>query len=416
MTLKIKRELHRRSGVEPAATVRTTTTTNSARTYGLALLLVVIIILYGSLYPFEFRNPADSARAVHCLLSTWREWDHRGDLLANILLYVPFGFFAVNAPPSWLSKAIRFILALIAGVALSLAIELAQFHDAGRVTSMGDVYANAIGAALGAAAGVLVTASGRWPLLRELGAKRKETLLLAMFFAYRLYPYVPVIDLHKYWHAIRAMLIAPSLLPEEFLRYFTTWLFVGAVLHVLSGPRRFITLFALICAAEFAGKIVVVDNALKLNDLAGAGGAGMVWLLLLRRLPHKFGILALLFAAMVGIERLQPFEFEPHPRAFGWIPFAGLMQGSIGVNIRSFCQKFYEYGGLIWLLNRGGARLSVSTVGTAVFLLVTSFAERWLPGRSAEITDALIALSVGAVFAMLRERRSCERVSRADTR
>ena len=27
------------------------------------------------------------------------------------------------------------------------------------------------------------------------------------------------------------------------------------------------------------------------------------------------------------------------------------MQGSISVNIQAFCQKFYEYGGLIWLLN-----------------------------------------------------------------
>ena len=74
------------------------------------------------------------------------------------------------------------------------------------------------------------------------------------------------------------------------------------------------------------------------------------------------------------------------------------------MNIQAFCQKFYEYGGLIWLLNRGGAPLAVSTLLTATFLFATSFAECWLPGRSAEITDGLMALIVGGIFAVLREK------------
>ena len=81
------------------------------------------------------------------------------------------------------------------------------------------------------------------------------------------------------------------------------------------------------------------------------------------------------------------------------------MHGSIGVNIQPFCQKFYEYGGLVWLLNRGGARLLVSTLFTATFLFATSFAECWVPGRSAEITDAIMALIIGGIFAVMREKQ-----------
>ena len=151
------------------------------------------------------------------------------------------------------------------------------------------------------------------------------------------------------------------------------------------------------------GKVLIVDNELKLNDLLGAASAWLIWTMLLRRMPSKFGVVAIMFAAMIAIERLQPFEFEAFPRAFGWIPFASFMHGSIGVDIQAFCQKFYEYGGLIWLLNRGGVRLLVSTLFTATLLFVTSFAECWLPGRSAEITDSLMALILGGVFALLRE-------------
>ena len=378
----------------------------SARAHGFVLLLAVIVIIYGSLFPFDFRERSYPGGPLLYLLGTWREWDHRGDLLANILLYLPFGFLTVNALPRRFLAALKFALAIIAGVALSSGIEIAQFHDIGRVTSMGDVYANAIGTASGAAAGILLGASARWPFVREFAANPIEALLLTMFFAYRLYPYVPVIDLHKYWQAVRPMLIAPSLPVGEFLRYLITWLFVAALVDVLFGLRRFLLLFPLLCGAEFLGKIFIIDNALKLNDLTSAVGAWLMWAMMLRWLPGKFGVLALVFAAMIALERLEPFRFESFARPFGWIPFASFMQGSIAVDIQAFCQKFYEYGGLIWLLNRGGVRPLVSTLLTAGFLFATSFAECWLPGRSAEITDAVMALILGGVFALLREKLS----------
>lgn len=58
---------------------------------------------------------------------------------------------------------------------------------------------------------------------------------------------------------------------------------------------------------------------------------------------------------------------------------------------------------MIWLLNRAGLRLPISTLLAAALLLATSLAECWLPGRSAEITDAVMALVLGGVFAVLRE-------------
>lgn len=377
---------------------------SSAPAYGFVLLLVVLVILYGSLFPFEFQRRSYPGGPLFYLLSTWHVWDSRGDLLANILLYMPFGFFAVMAFPLRFRTPPKLLLAIIAGVLLSGGVEMAQFNDVGRVTSMGDVYANAIGAALGALVGVLLDGSWRWPFVGELAANPAEALLLTMFFAYRLFPYVPVIDLHKYWHAIRPMLLTPSMPPEEFLRYLVTWLFIAALVDALYGWRRFLFLFPLLCGLEFAGKVVIVGAELKLNDLLSAAAAWVIWILLLRRRSGKFVLLASIFAAMIAIDRLQPFRFEVAPHAFGWVPFGSFMRGSIAVDIQAFCQKFYEYGGLIWLLNRGGMSLRAGTFLTASLLLATSFAERWLPGRSAEITDAIMALILGGMFTVLRDR------------
>ena len=76
----------------------------------------------------------------------------------------------------------------VVGTALSCGMEIAQFHDVGRVTSMGDVYANLIGSGVGGLAAVSIGASMRWPFVRELVAHPAASLLLIMFFGYRLYP------------------------------------------------------------------------------------------------------------------------------------------------------------------------------------------------------------------------------------
>ncbi|HUN39749.1 MAG TPA: VanZ family protein [Acetobacteraceae bacterium] len=373
------------------------------RSYAVVLLVVVIFILYGSLFPFEYRQQFYPGGPVAYLLSTWHVWDHRGDLLSNILLYLPFGFFATLALPSRMSGMQRALLAALVGIALSCCVEIAQFHDAGRVTSMGDVYANGIGAGLGAVAAALMGASIRWPFVQELAADPTAALLLVMFFGYRLYPYVPTIDLHKYWHALWPIVRSPSLSPYDLARYTVTWLFIAVIVHALYGSRRFLMLFPLLCGVEFIGKIMIVGTALTVPDVAGAVAAYALWTLLLQRLPGRFAIVALLFAGMVAAARLEPFRFLPLSRGFGWIPFASFMEGSMNVAMQAFCQKFYEYGGLIWLLGCCGIALPIGIALTATLLLGTSIAECWLPGRSAEITDAAMGLVIGGAFAMLRQ-------------
>ncbi len=379
-----------------------TTVAGSPRAYAVVLLLVTTFIFYGALFPFEYYQRTYPGGPLGYLLSTWQDWDRGGDLLSNILLYIPFGFFGVGALPSRIPSAPRVAIAIVAGTVLSCCMELSQFHDVGRVSTLGDVYADAIGTVIGAVAAALVGASMRWPFMRELAPHPTACILLVMFFGYRLYPYVPTTDLHKFWHAVRPMLLAPSLPPYELTRFAITWLFIAVIVHSLYGYRRFLLLFPLVCGFEFLGRILIVNIALKLTDVAGAGIAYILWALLLRWTPGRFAIVALAFAGMIAAQRLEPFQFTAAPHDFGWVPFVSIMHGSINVAMQAFCEKFYEYGGLIWLLGRAGVRLPIGTALTMTLLFATSYVERWLPGRSAEITDALMALTIGVAFAVLR--------------
>jgi VanZ family protein len=373
-----------------------------SRGYAIVLLLVTVFIVYGSLFPFEYRQRTAPGGSLAYLLSTWRSWDRRGDLLANILLYLPFGFFGACALPSRMAALLRALLVTIAGTILACSVEIIQFHDVGRVTSMGDVYADAIGSGMGGLAAALIGRSVRWPLVRDLVADRAAALLLVMFFGYRLYPYVPVIDLHKYWHAVRSILEVQSLSADELTRYLITWLFIAVIVQSLYGFRRFLLLFPLLCGCEFLGRMVIVDQTLKPTDIIAAILAFLLWVVVARRISGRSAMMAIAFAGMIAAQRLQPFQFSGPTHSFGWVPFGSFLRGSIGVAVQAFCEKFYEYGGLIWLLGRAGMALPIGTALTATLLLVTSYAECWLPGRSAEVTDAVMALVIGAAFGLLR--------------
>jgi VanZ family protein len=372
----------------------------SRRAYAFVFLLVVGFILYGSLYPFQFHaRPAETDPFAY-LLSTWRDWDHGGDLVANILLYIPFGFLGVGAFGRWAALPV-----LLAAAALATGVELGQFHDQGRVTSMGDVYADTIGGGVGVIVAITVRAGPRWTLLRELWDDPPAAFVLFMWFLYRLYPYVPVTTVHKYLRAFAPFVMGPPVAPVDLARFAVAWTGIGVILNALYGFRRAWILLVLLIVAEFVGRVLIIDAMLQPADVLGAGLALGLAPLLPREGGRRLAIVAFAFAGMIVVARLEPFAFSAAPAAFGWVPFVSLLRGSIGVAIQAFCEKFFQYGGLIWLLHRAGLRTVYATILTAMLLFVTSLAETHLPGRSAEITDAVMALAIGGVFALLTDRR-----------
>jgi hypothetical protein len=69
-----------------------------SRKFLTATLVVIGVILHGSLYPYEFQVPPSAVGPVATLLHSWATPPSSyGDLVANLLLYVPYGFFGAMA-------------------------------------------------------------------------------------------------------------------------------------------------------------------------------------------------------------------------------------------------------------------------------------------------------------------------------
>lgn len=78
------------------------------------------------------------------------------DIVANVVLFIPFGYFAAGLPrPPWRANKIYSVLA--AALLLSAAVEFMQIYSHGRYPSASDICCNLLGAALG----FVIIAGGR---------------------------------------------------------------------------------------------------------------------------------------------------------------------------------------------------------------------------------------------------------------
>jgi VanZ family protein len=372
------------------------------RRYAIVTAMIMAVILYGSFYPFDFRVPEGGIGPVRVLLGTWGEKPERGDFLANILLYMPLGFFGVLAFASRVAAWRRVAALALLGALLSLTVELTQYYDEGRDTTLNDLYSNTLGTLLGAIGGILVAGRVRWALLRDLVDNREPALLLAGWLGYRLFPYVPTIDLHKYWDALKPVVLHPSLTPYDLIHHTAIWLVVYALFAAIFRRRYPVLLMPFFVGAVLFAKILILDASLSVAEIAGAALAFALWILLGASERLRVMVITLLFAATVAAARLEPFQFGAAAGHFQWIPFYGFMQGSIDIDVQSFFEKFFLYGSLIWLLVRSGMRLGLAAALVALLLFATSWIELYLPGRSAEVTDAVMALAIAAIAALTK--------------
>ena len=54
------------------------------------------MILYGTLYPFDFTAAGHAGGAVDLLIESIKVHPGRGDILSNVALFLPFGLFGMQ--------------------------------------------------------------------------------------------------------------------------------------------------------------------------------------------------------------------------------------------------------------------------------------------------------------------------------
>jgi len=228
-------------------------------------------------------------------------------------------------------------------------------------------------------------------------------LLLLAWLGWRLYPYAPTLEIHHYWRSLQPVLLAPVLVPINLFRFTVLWLSVGVVLR--TGLGRSTGFFPLVALCYFAAKASIIGQSIALADLLGAVLAiGLTPLLLGRFKSVGFPVTAAAMVAVVVLSRVLPWQFAAVPRSFQWIPFFSFLHGSQQIDAISFAEKFYLYGVTILLLVKAGLGLRLAVALECLLLFATSYLQIYMVGRSAEISDAILALILGLIYGYMRHQ------------
>jgi glycopeptide antibiotics resistance protein len=124
---------------------------------GLLFLVFLAIAIYGSLVPFKYVEISFSAAVAKFQAIPFLKLgaDSRADWVANLLLFMPLGFLGIgflrlDAKRSWMWSGACFLGVVIAGCLASCTIEFCQLWFPNRTVSQNDIFAETLGAALGA--------------------------------------------------------------------------------------------------------------------------------------------------------------------------------------------------------------------------------------------------------------------------
>lgn len=364
------------------------------------LLVIVALIIYGSLFPFRFDLDSYDPRQLQNLFVFGIGGTRRGDLVANILLFLPFGFLAINVFHRS-GKLSSWLVVLIAGGALALSVQVAQLIIPGRVPAGSDVTWNLIGCIIGALLGLSALGKQMSQLGETVEYPPIPVILAVLWVLYGLAPFVPSLDLQLLKDNIKLIISEPPDLVWV-LQAVVMWL---VVFHFLSSYAKgwfsqkyfsFLVFITLLLGFFVVGKVVSSDKIL--GSIIALG----IWYAVRQR--YSVYWLAAGVVVTVLLISVHPFVLRAQPASFQWIPFQGALTGSMAVNALSIFKKLILYGCLIWLLAECRMTLWRATASTAVFLLCCEIAQLFLVRTTPEITDPLLAIAIGITFFQYQKR------------
>ena len=359
------------------------------------------IAAYGSIYPFDFQFHQIDPAAWQAFLDTCCEETSRGDILGNVVLFMPFGYLGVLAASPETRIVRQFLFVCVIGVVFALVLQLAQLYLPTRDENLQDVIWNLLGVAVGGVLGI----PSRQFILRAAGQGAQLHLvpwiLIGSWLTYRLIPFVPSIDFQSIKDSVKPLLAMEELSIPGVAYHAVAWLIVGHFLDLGLDGKRLGRWLPLLVLGAFGAEVVIVYNVVTPTTIIGGVLAILLYWIALSRLRRVELLLLIGLLVTVAWGDLEPFIIRSEPIEFNWLPFQGFLGGSMFVNAQSASEKVFAYGSIVYLLMRMGAGGWVSLLAATAWIGAIEFAQTYVVRHTPEITDPLLVVFAAiAIFAV----------------
>lgn len=356
--------------------------------------LSLCVVVYGSLFPFDFVVPALGDIDVDEIFSV----NSPGDVLVNILLFAVIGVLATLAGDGD-NRQVRLLMTL--AIALSILAQVLQAFVPERYPGLLDVVMNLVGLALGFRFAGPIGSIMRRHLKFDIEIPGPIALLTTLFLVGQLYPFLPALRLsafkENYWSMLKVgQSIDWTVIGEHTVIWFVLLLLVCPLIR----NRRLHVLVLFLPLAFFAVRLGIYGNVANIWHLVG-GGLGVLAYLVLRSIRSVRLLAAIVIVVMIVFEGLTPFEVRSSPVDIFFVPRMGLLQSRSWEGLPDLVWKTYLYGSLTYLLWMSNFRKDWSIVSvTALVLFIEIFQMRYASGIPGMV-DPLLALLSGLVLLRL---------------
>lgn len=357
------------------------------------LAALAALVLYGSLYPFNFAPPARADVAAFWL--DWRIANSIGDVLGNVALFVPWGTVWMWTRAGSATRAL--LLASTSGLALALLAQVLQLGVPARTAQLSDVVWNGLGIACGLAVAALVPR----PTLQGDGERRTAALLLALCLAAAWMPLVPSLD----WSLVKLHLKALGQFDARQVQDAAIALVLAGFAAELGNrlARRQPVLVALaLVGLMLGGRLLVVGARFNPGVVVGTLLGACAWVLLHSLSRQRSNALAWTFLAACTTGALAPFELRPEPGPLGLLPFASLLRGSMLANASALAGELMTAAAIVYCLHAGGLSIRRGAAVVATWMALLELPQMMLVSRTADLTVPLLVLALGLVMGQAR--------------
>jgi VanZ family protein len=377
------------------------------------LAAVIVLIGYGSLYPFHFIFDGSHPTFKSAVMQL--SWARAGkaDQVRNVLLYMPFGFCLMLWLRGRMQLGWAVLLASACGALFSFGIEMAQVYLSTRVPSWLDMSLNTGGALLGAVAGALWRRLSALvylpPNTRQQPGDRSAMVVLAAWTAWRLADF----DIHLSLARLKQALL--PLLEWQFswsqlLQYLLLWMVVAQAVTGYAHRQRNHEVLLSVIVLVLAGRLLLVTPPFTPAELVALALLlpSMVLLHRFRSTPQHIVVLAAFLIEFI-YERMAPFNFGPRDHGFDLWPFLGWIEQGMPIEAEPLFRKLFMFSAMIWLLKDAGLRLRQAWLMVGVLVLCFEVLHLWQPGRSSSLTNPTLVLLVGWLMYSVSQERLRQR-------
>jgi VanZ like family len=377
--------------------------------------LCALAITHGSLYPWVFRPAPGGAWAGWNRLWSWLDqplWTTGGDVIGNIILFVPLGMLAWRATEHWrCGSVLRLLVVTLLSLLFALALQVAQIWLPTRSPAVSDVVWNAAGLGLGVLVWRATQAPIAW-LSRRLHSPHVLAHVVAVYWLLlQWWPLLPQLNrsvfFTAWWHLGHVSAWSP--LPTA-----VACVSLLVVMHLLREvPGRWWVSVALVLTAH-AGSFLFVQKA-----GAGWGSASnsVGWLLALviggglwRCTPRTADVLVALSAAGAAVlSAWMPWvtglALAASPSGMGWVPILGLLQEPRVAHTAAFLWAGYWTLAILILGRRQAWPWRTLVLVLTVGLGAVVWVQRWIPGQQADMSTVLLPGVCAALLARFAQRQ-----------